>query len=69
MARLNRDAIAYRTELARAFNARRCACGAPAHCVTVGTASNKTVGVIVLRRGAPDRNLCLKCAGLREVVA
>jgi hypothetical protein len=68
MARLNRDAIAYRTELARAFNARRCRCGGRADVVVIGRHAQREAG-IVLRRGAPDRNLCLKCAGLREVVA
>lgn len=40
---------AYHAELAAAFMARRCACGAQADCVLVG-------------RGAVwDRNLCLAC--------
>jgi hypothetical protein len=36
--------------------------------VVIGRHAQREAG-IVLRRGAPDRNLCLKCAGLREVVA
>ena len=48
--------IAYHAELAAAFNARRCGCGAQADCV------------VIARGGAwDDLNCCLAC--MRRVVA
>ena len=60
---------AYLAELAAEFLARRCACGAPAIMVVVGTEAVTEMG-ITLRRAIPDRNLCMAHAGLmsnREV--
>ena len=54
---------AYHGELARAFARRRCACGAAAHVVVIGDAPVREMN-IVLRHGKPDRDLCLRCAGL-----
>lgn len=50
-------------ELAAAFAARRCRCGAPASAVVVGMNLVREAG-IVLRREVKDRNLCLRCVGL-----
>jgi hypothetical protein len=56
---------AYHAELARAFAARRCACGAPVQVTVVvpGEVALIECG-IVLKGAKPDRNLCLRCAGL-----
>jgi hypothetical protein len=56
---------AFRAELVERFNARRCACGAPAELVIVGDEPSVEVG-IRLSAGRPDRNLCLFHAGLLE---
>ena len=60
---------AYHAELTAEFLSRRCACGAPAVMVIVGSNAVREMG-ITLQRAKPDRNLCMFHAGLmsnREV--
>lgn len=54
---------AYQAKLAASFAARRCRCGAPAATVIPGSVAVREMG-IVLKRAIPDRNLCLRHAGL-----
>lgn len=54
---------AYQADLAAAFAARRCRCGAPAVMVIPGSVAVREMGS-VLKRAVPDRNLCLRHAGL-----
>lgn len=50
-------------ELAAAFHARRCRCGAQAIVVIPGTEAVREMGML-LKRAIPDRNLCSRHAGL-----
>ena len=54
---------AHHAELGAAFLARRCACGASATVVIVGSEAVREVG-ITTRRAKPDVNLCSFHAGL-----
>jgi hypothetical protein len=61
-----RDLAAAHADLAAAFLARRCRCGAQADCVVVGFDRVVEAG-IVLRRSMLDRNCCLAC--MHRIVA
>ena len=53
-------------DLAVRFASRRCACGLAATVVVPGANALREGGLLI-KRSAPDRNLCLLHAGLREI--
>lgn len=63
------ELAAYHAELAREWNARRCACGAPVDVVLVEVGRNavREAGMM-LKKNVPDRNYCLACAGMTGTV-